>query len=121
MGHYLRKKLVTEIREKNEERISSTSGMAISVLQDLLKSDQDAVRLNTAKLILELGSFSSQTINLNIDKHQKSDDELILELNSLMKIIPSLKPKADNLNAIEEEDKSTKPKKQKGSESIVKH
>tara|TARA_R110002096_G_scaffold129586_1_gene278373 strand:+ start:580 stop:1074 length:495 start_codon:yes stop_codon:yes gene_type:complete len=121
MGHYLRKKLVSEIREKNEERISSTSGMAISVLQDLLKSEQDAVRLNTAKLILELGSFSSQTINLNIDKHQKSDDELILELNSLMKIIPSLKPKADNLNAIEEEDKSTKPKKQKGSESIVKH
>ena len=59
MGAYLKKKYTTEIREKNEERITSTSGMAISVLQDLLKSEQDAVRLNTAKLILELGSFSS--------------------------------------------------------------
>ncbi len=48
MGAYLKKKFSKEIREKNEERISSTSGMAISVLQDLLRSEQDSVRLNTA-------------------------------------------------------------------------
>ena len=85
MGAYLKKRYTTEIREKNEERITSTSGMAISVLQDLLKSEQDAVRLNTAKLILELGSFSSQTINLNVDStHNKSDEELVSELNVLM-------------------------------------
>jgi len=122
MGHYLRKKLVSEIREKNEERISSTSGMAISVLQDLLRSDQDAVKLNTAKLILELGSFSSQTINLNIDKHQKSDDELILELQTLIKTIPNLNPKLQGLKDLEEEeDKQINPKEQKDNKDIVKH
>ena len=46
MGAYLKKKYIQEIREKNEERISSTSGKAITVLQELLHSDQDAVRLN---------------------------------------------------------------------------
>ena len=122
MGHYLRKKLVSEIREKNEERITSTSGMAISVLQDLLKSDQDAVKLNTAKLILELGSFSSQTINLNIDKHQKSDDELILELQTLIKTIPNLNPKLQGLKDLEEEeDNQINPKEQKDNKDIVKH
>jgi hypothetical protein len=42
-GAYLKKRYTKEIREKNEERITSTSGMAISVLQDLLRSEQDAV------------------------------------------------------------------------------
>ena len=122
MGHYLRKKLVSEIREKNEERISSTSGMAISVLQDLLRSEQDAVKLNTAKLILELGSFSSQTINLNIDKHQKSDDELIAELQTLIKTIPNLNPKLQGLKDLEEEeDNQINPKEQKDNKDIVKH
>ena len=102
MGAYLKKKYTSEIREKNEERITSTSGMAISVLQDLLKSEQDAVRLNTAKLILELGSFSSQTINLNVDStHNKSDEELVSELNVLMKTIPSLKPKPEVIESSE--------------------
>jgi len=101
-GAYLKKKYTAEIREKNEERITSTSGMAISVLQDLLKSEQDAVRLNTAKLILELGSFSSQTINLNVDStHNKSDEELVSELNVLMKTIPSLKPKPEVIESSE--------------------
>jgi hypothetical protein len=93
-GAYLKKRYTKEIREKNEERITSTSGMAISVLQDLLRSEQDAVRLNTAKLILELGNFSQQTINLNVDNtNQKSDDELIAELNTLMQTIPNFAPK----------------------------
>ena len=103
-GAYLKKRYTKEIREKNEERITSTSGMAISVLQDLLRSEQDAVRLNTAKLILELGNFSQQTINLNVDNtNQKSDDELIKELQGLMKTIPNLKPKLQNSIEAEEE------------------
>ena len=94
MGAYLKKKYIQEIREKNEERISSTSGKAITVLQELLHSDQDAVRLNTAKLVLEMGGFSSQNINLNVEKSQnKTDDELIHELQGLMTSIHSLKPK----------------------------
>ena len=94
MGSYLKKKYAHEIREKNEDRITSTSGLAITVLQDLLRSEQDAVRLNTAKLVLEMGGFSSQNINLNVDKvTQKSDAELIEELQGLVSKIPALKPK----------------------------
>ena len=94
MGRYLKNKYTNEIREKNEERITSTSGLAISVLQNLLHSDQDTVRLNTAKLVLEMGGFSSQNINLNVDKGQeRSDAELIEELQGLVSKIPALKPK----------------------------
>ena len=58
--------------------------------------------LDTAKLILELGSFSSQTINLNVDStHNKSDEELVSELNVLMKTIPSLKPKPEVIESSE--------------------
>jgi|TARA_R100001126_G_C4798153_1_gene135428 phage terminase small subunit len=104
MGAYLKKKFSKEIREKNEERISSTSGMAISVLQDLLRSEQDSVRLNTAKLILELGNYSSQNINVNLDNtNQKSDAELIAELQTLMKTMPQLQPKAENTQDLKEE------------------
>ena len=94
MGAYLRKKLSSEIRKKNEERIANSSGPAISVLKDLLGSEQDSVRLNTAKLLLELGNFSSQNINVNIeDNKSKTDDELIAELHTLLKDIPNLDPK----------------------------
>ena len=121
-GAYLKKKYTKEIREKNEERITSTSGMAISVLQDLLHSDQDAVKLNTAKLILELGNFSSQTINLNVDNtHQKSDDELIAELKDLVKTIPNLQPKLQNLADVDEENNQINPNEQEDIKNIVKH
>jgi|TARA_R110000803_G_scaffold185491_1_gene247868 hypothetical protein len=114
-GAYLKKRYATEIREKNEERISSTSGMAISTLQDLLlNSKQDLVKLNTAKLLLELGNFSSQTINLNVDKtHQKTDDELIVELQGLMQNIPNLKPKLQGLAQMEEESQINTKKTKK--------
>jgi len=121
-GSYLKKKYTKEIREKNEERITSTSGMAISVLQDLLHSDQDAVKLNTAKLILELGNFSSQTINLNVDNtHQKSDDELIAELKDLVKTIPNLQPKLQNLADVDEQNNQINPNEQEDNKNIVKH
>ena len=94
MGYYLKNKYVAEIKQKNDERISATSGLAISVLQNLLHSEQDNVRLNTAKLVLELGGFSSQNINLNVEKGaNKSDEELIEELQGLVNKIPALNPK----------------------------
>ena len=78
MGYYLRKKFEKEIRKRNEENIGSSSSTAISVLQKLLHSEQDSVRLNTAKLILELSNYHSQTINLNVDDMKnKTDDELM--------------------------------------------
>ena len=110
MGAYLKKKYIHEIREKNEERITSTSGKAISVIQDLLHSDQDAVRLNTAKLVLEMGGFSSQNINLNVEKGQnKTDEELIEELQGLVTKIPALKPKLAIIQDNTEEETSDTP------------
>ena len=110
MGAYLKKKYIHEIREKNEERITSTSGRAISVLQDLLHSDQDAVRLNTAKLVLEMGGFSSQNINLNVEKGQnKTDEELIEELQGLVTKIPALKPKLAMIQDNTEEETGDTP------------
>ena len=86
MGHYLKKKLATAIQQKQTERINSISGIAISTLEQLLNSEQDAVKLNTAKLILELGGYNKQNINLNIEsQEQKSDEELVAELHELMK------------------------------------
>ena len=112
-GAYLKKRYANEIREKNEERITSTSGMAISTLQDLLlNSKQDLVKLNTAKLLLELGNFHSQNININVDKtHQKTDDELIIELQGLIKNIPNLQPKLQGLAEMEEEKEKINSKK----------
>tara|TARA_B100000029_G_scaffold491002_1_gene550665 strand:+ start:1248 stop:1733 length:486 start_codon:yes stop_codon:yes gene_type:complete len=118
MGAYLRKKFTTEIRKKNEERIANTSGIAISVLKDLLSSEQDSVRLNTAKLLLELGNFHSQNINVNIDDTKsKSDEELIDELKVLIASSPELLPK---LKFYQEEIKSNQePVKEE--KVIVKH
>jgi len=114
MGSYLKKKYAVEIRERNEDRISSTSGMAITVLQDLLRSEQDSVRLNTAKLILELGNYHSQNINLNVDKmSSKSDDELMRELQELLKTMPNLNPKLINKEETKNEVVKTDPKEQK--------
>jgi hypothetical protein len=110
MGYYLKNKYVAEIKQKNEERISSTSGLAISVLQNLLHSEQDNVRLNTAKLVLELGGFSSQNINLNVEKGaNKSDEELIEELQGLVAKIPALKPKLSAIQVATEEEKDEHP------------
>ena len=112
MGSYLKKKYAHEIREKNEDRITSTSGLAITVLQDLLRSEQDAVRLNTAKLVLEMGGFSSQNINLNVDKvTQKSDAELIEELQGLVSKIPALKPKLAMIQDNTEDESGDTPEK----------
>ncbi len=108
-ARYLKNKYAKEIRKKQEERIASTSGIAISVLQDLLHSEQDAVKLNTAKLILELGNFSSQTINLNVDNTKdKTDDELIKELQGLLKGVPELEPKLVSLQEEDEGEDVTK-------------
>ena len=123
MGAYLRKKLSAEIRKKNEERITNTSGVAITVLRDLLGSEQDSVRLNTAKLLLELGNFSSQNINLSIDDAKsKTDDELIQELHTLIKDIPNISPKLVGLKKLEEDQVSDNniPEKDKD-KNIVKH
>tara|TARA_R110002020_G_scaffold54680_2_gene152234 strand:- start:1930 stop:2418 length:489 start_codon:yes stop_codon:yes gene_type:complete len=119
MGSYLRKKLAKEIRKKNEERIANTSGVAITVLRDLLGSEQDSVRLNTAKLLLELGNFSSQNINLSIDDTKsKSDDELIQELQTLIKDIPNITPKLQGYKDMNTEIHNEEDDEQK---KVVKH
>ena len=119
MGSYLRKKLTAEIRKKNEERIANTSGIAITVLKDLLSSEQDSVKLNTARLLLELGNFSSQNINLSIDDAKsKTDDELIQELQTLIKDIPNINPKLEGYKEMNTEIHNEEDDEQK---KVVKH
>jgi phage terminase small subunit len=99
MGAYLKRKLSAEIRQKNEERILATSSPAISVLQDLLHSDQDAVKLKAAQAILDLSNYSSQNINLVVDNvNSKTDKELLDELNTLLDNNPILKKQKDITN-----------------------
>ena len=123
MGYYLKRKYEKEIRKINEERITSVSGKAINVLEDLLYSDQDSVRLNCAKLILELGNYSSQNININMeDNKHKSDAELIEELQGLVAKIPALAPKLSAIQeATSEENIETSDKGSTEDENRVTH
>ena len=106
MGYVLKKKYEKEIRKINEEKITGVSGKAINVLEDLLHSDQDSVRLNCAKLILELGNYSSQNININMeDNKHKTDAELVEELQGLVAKIPTLAPKLMGIKDATTEEK----------------
>lgn len=114
-GYWLKKKYDKEIRSINELKITSTSSLAINVLKDLLvNSEQDSVKLNTAKLLLELGNYSQQNINLSVDDvSSKTDEELVKELRTLMTKMPSIAPDlAEDIPAIpvEEEDEEVKVK-----------
>ena len=74
-GYWLKKKYDKEIRSINELKITSTSSLAINVLKDLLvNSEQDSVKLNTAKQLLELGNYSQQNINLSVDDVSSNTD-----------------------------------------------
>ena len=99
MGAYFKNKYADEIRKRNEDRISTASVSAISVLKDLMiNSEQDSVKFNSAKLVMELGGYSSQNINLNVEKVQnKTDEELIQELQTLATKIPGLNNKLLNI------------------------
>ena len=90
----LKKKYDKEIRSINELKITSTSSLAINVLKDLLvNSEQDSVKLNTAKLLLELGNYSQQNISLSVDDvSSKTDEELVKELRTLITKMPSIAP-----------------------------
>jgi|TARA_R100001463_G_scaffold49626_5_gene99512 phage terminase small subunit len=114
-GYWLKKKYDKEIRSINELKITSTSSLAINVLKDLLvNSEQDSVKLNTAKLLLELGNYSQQNINLSVDDvSSKTDEELVKELRTLMTKMPSIAPDlAEGIPAIpvEDEDEEVKVK-----------
>ena len=123
MGAYLKNKLSSEIRDYSEQRIANTSGLAINVLQDLLiNSEQDSVKMNVAKLILELGNYSQSTINLNVDSTtNKTDEELVTELKALIVDMPHLSPKLEIIKTLDsKEDNNLLPSKEK-SKDLVKH
>jgi hypothetical protein len=57
-----------------------------------------------------MGGFSSQNINLNVEKGQnKTDEELIEELQGLVSKIPALKPKLAAIKDHTEEEKVEQP------------
>jgi hypothetical protein len=59
-----------------------------------------------------MGGFSSQNINLNVDKAtQKSDAELIEELQGLVSKIPALKPKLAMIQDNTEDESGDTPEK----------
>ena len=57
-----------------------------------------------------MGGFSSQNINLNVEKGQnKTDEELIEELQGLVTKIPALKPKLAMIQDNTEEETGDTP------------
>jgi uncharacterized membrane protein len=68
---------------------------------------------------LELGNFSSQNINLSIDDAKsKTDDELIQELQTLIKDIPNINPKLKGYKEMNTEIHNEEDDEQK---KVVKH
>ena len=85
MGYYLKSKLSKDILEAQRDVALSLTGGAISKLKSLLESESDNVVLNACKLILDINGFNSQEVNVNLNnKSDKSDEELISELKSLL-------------------------------------
>ena len=85
MGYYLKSKLSKDILQAQRDVALSLTGGAISKLKSLLESESDNVVLNACKLILDINGFNSQEVNVNLNnKADKSDEELISELKSLL-------------------------------------
>ena len=89
-GYWLKKKYEKEIRAINENKITTTSSLAIDVLKDLLVN------------------YSQQNINLSVDDvNSKTDEELVTELRTLIAKMPSIAPDLANslpVVAIEEKE-----------------
>jgi len=86
MGYYLRKKLASQIEDKQKEVLSNMNIKSLSVLERLLNADSENVRLNACKLVLECNGYSRDS-NVNVkvnDMRDRSDDDLLSELKTLI-------------------------------------
>ena len=86
MGFYLKRKLASQIEEKQKDVLSNMDIKSLSVLERLLNADSENVRLNACKLVLECNGFSKDSnVNLNVnDMRNSTDEELLDELKTIL-------------------------------------
>tara|TARA_R110002020_G_scaffold292740_1_gene508124 strand:+ start:1826 stop:2230 length:405 start_codon:yes stop_codon:yes gene_type:complete len=86
MGFYLKRKLASQIEEKQKDVLSNMNIKSLSVLERLLNADSENVRLNACKLVLECNGFSKDSnVNLNVnDMRNSTDEELLDELKTIL-------------------------------------
>ena len=129
MGDYLKKKLADEIRVKqeqilidNKQKILFQSTDAISVLSNLLHDESSTVKLNAVKMVLDYGNFGQQNLNVKLDKTEnKSDDELLAELQELLAGMPNLSPELKKYTEIKKEKEEIEPEAPNELEKRVTH
>ena len=94
-GNHLKDKFKDEIRKAHESNLAEASGVAINELTSLLKDESSRIRLDACKHVLDVNNFTSQTINLNVEKSPESldRDALIDKITSLAEKVPHLKDK----------------------------
>ena len=86
MGFYLKRKLASQIEDKQKEVLLNMNNKSLSVLERLLNADSENVRLNACKLVLECNGFSKDSnVNLNVnDMRNSTDEELLDELKTIL-------------------------------------
>jgi hypothetical protein len=94
MGYYLKSKYAKEIEEIQRTTVLSMTSTSIDVLGKLLQNPSANIRLQSAKLILEMAGFRKDSLNVNIERNEnkhdnKTDEELFAELGDLIGTFPS--------------------------------
>ena len=92
-GHQLKNKFLPEIQQKQLEKLSSMTGKALGTLEGLMNAEQDSVKLNACKLVLDCNGFVGNTnLNVKFDKNaDKTDEQLKQELKDLLEKNKDLK------------------------------
>jgi phage terminase small subunit len=82
MGYYLKNKLKADIDKGLREVLDTLTPKSISVMQNMLESNSDSVKLATCKYILtDLNGYGKNEINMNIDYAQQQENhEMDLKL-----------------------------------------
>ena len=93
MGHYLKNKFLPDIQQKQLEKLSSMTGKALGTLESLMNAEQDSVKLNACKLVLDCNGFVGNTnLNVKFDKNaDKTDEQFKQELKDLLEKNKDLK------------------------------
>ncbi len=81
MGYYLKKKLRPEIEEKQHDICRDLTPRSIHVLEQMLDSRSDSVKLATCKYILtDLNGFGKENINVHVSHAETAADRSTKEL-----------------------------------------
>jgi phage terminase small subunit len=81
MGYYLKKKLGKQIEEKQHDICRDLTPRSIHVLEQMLGSKSDSVKLATCKYILsDLNGFGKENINVHVSHTETEQDRSTVEL-----------------------------------------